>query len=180
MEEKKISQQNLIIVSVIAILIVGAGSFYGGMKYQSSKTPQFGLQNGARAGQFAAGARGAAGAAGRMRGTGFTAGEVLKQDATSVTVKTVDGGSKTIYLTDATTIGKEAAGSKTDLATGVNITVNGNANPDGSIAATSIQIRPAGSTIPGGQPNASGTPASNLPSGAQGGGSGNIPGNSRQ
>ena len=96
---------NKFIPFIIAIVVIGGGSFYGGMKYAQSKSSadmrggfanlspeerhariqQFGQANGSRGGE-------------RNGGGGSTAGEVLAKDDKSITIKLRDGGSKIIFL----------------------------------------------------------------------------------
>ena len=156
-QQKMSNGVNKLIAIVIATaVVVGGGSFWGGMKYAESKSPrgQFSradLQNlspedrqqrlqelGANAG---AGFRGGAGG-GQRGGGGFTAGEIIAKDDKSVTVKLQDGGSKIVFLSDSTKITKSAAGALSDLEIGKNISINGRANSDGSATAHSIQLRP--------------------------------------
>lgn len=122
---------------VLGIAIIGA--FYGGLKYDQSKNPQqvrqagtaniggFGFRNG--------GGRG-------MNGGGFAAGEIIAKDETSITVKLRDGGSKIIFYSGSTEIGKFVNDAVSDLGVGKTVSANGKVNPDGSITAQSIQIRP--------------------------------------
>ena len=138
---------NLVIALSAAIIIASAGGFYGGMQYEASKSPLADFQkNGTgamrfqgAAGQGAGGGRMAAGNSG-----GFVVGEILKKDDKTVTVKLSDGGSKTVYIADATTVSKSVDGGKDDLSQGVNVMVQGTANSDGSVLAEVIQIRPQG------------------------------------
>jgi len=138
---------------IIVIVALGLGYFIGLKHAQATKT----AARGAAAGQY--GARGGAGGIGGGRGGfgGLTAGTILSQDANSITVKLASGGSKIVLLGSSTTILKSVAGAVSDLSTGENVTVMGTANPDGSLTATSVQIRPAMPT-----PTA-GTPSSNAP-----------------
>lgn len=138
---------NKIITGVIAVVIIG-GSFYGGMVYGKSATPSRGQFTN---GQFTANINGARGTGARvgMNG-GFTAGEIISKDATSVTIKMQDGSTKIALIASSTQIMKSSTGSLGDLATGVNVNITGTSNSDGSITAQSVQIRPAGFTPIGG------------------------------
>jgi hypothetical protein len=121
---------------IIAIVFFLIGLKVGG--YENKKTDQssFGGRFGNGAGMMGGTMRGG------MRGGGFTSGTIVSSDDKSVTISIPNGGSKTIYISDTTTVAKSTAGKKSDLTTGSTITVTGQANQDGSIAAQSIQIRP--------------------------------------
>ncbi len=134
---------NLIIAAVIALVVGGGAGFFGGMKYQQSQTTA------ARA----AGGPGAAGLAGRgtgARGTGAAGGsamrpvvgQILSQDATSITVKLADGSSKIVLLPSSATYSKTSTGAKTDLKVGDQVGVFGATNSDGSVTAQSVQENP--------------------------------------
>ncbi len=133
-----------ILGAVVLVVAIAGGSFYGGMVYSESKTPAG--RNGTPAGQFGAGVAGANRVGSRTGG--FTAGQILSKDATSITIKMQDGSTKIILIGSSTQVMKTADGSLDDLATGTNVTVTGSANSDGSITAQSVQIRPTGSTLP--------------------------------
>ena len=147
-------------IAVLAIVIVvGGGAFYGGMQYGASKTKatqvaargNFGGGAGANGGQRSS--QGGQNGGQRMAGGanvsgGFVNGSIISKDDKSITVKSQDGSSKIIFFSDSTTIGKATSGSVSDLATGQQVMVNGKANSDGTIAAQSIQIRPAETNQP--------------------------------
>lgn len=136
-----------IIIPVLIVLVaVGGGAFYGGTVYAKSKGDARATGRGAAAfaGGAFAGRGGAGGAGGARTGGGFTTGEVLSKDATSITLKLPDGGSKNIFLSASTTVNMMAAGSLDDVKTGTNVSITGAANQDGSVTASAIQIRPAG------------------------------------
>ncbi len=142
------TKKALVTVAVIVVL-VGGGSFYGGMKYAQSKVPQ-------RIGQGNFGNLQRSGAAnmGGLRGNGsggFIAGEIIAKDSSSVTIKLNDGGSKIVFYSDATEVDKFAKGTTSDLQIGESVTVGGQANQDGSLTAQTIQIRPARPAAPAGQ-----------------------------
>lgn len=141
-----------IIPIIIAVIIVGAGAFYAGMKYDQSKNPTANRNAGGLANlsseerqtrlqQF-----GAIGQSGGTRGTqangGFATGEIISKDEKSLTIKLQDGGSKIVFFSDSTQIMKSASGTSQDLANGEQVTVTGTANQDGSLSAQSIQLRP--------------------------------------
>ncbi len=124
---------------VIAIVVVGAGAFYGGMKYGQGVNSQ--------SANLMANFRGQAG--GQFRANGrdsvngnFAGGQIIVKDANSIMVKLQDGSSKIVFVSNSTQIMKSAQGSLDDLTVGENITVVGTANSDGSITSQSIQIRP--------------------------------------
>ena len=137
---------------IVGVVVVGAVAFYGGMKYGESKTAAttMGTGQGQRGnGQFGGGAGGARTGGGNRGGAGFANGEVASVDATSLTVKMRDGSSKIIILSTSTQVLKSVAGAVTDVAVGSQVTITGAGNPDGSITAQSIQIRP---TMPSSTP----------------------------
>ena len=126
---------------IIVVVLAGAVSFYGGMKYAGSKnmaqTSRGDFQN------FRAGAT--AGIGGRQGGRqmgGFMGGEIIAKDDKSVTIKLRDGGSKIVFFSGSTQVMKAVGGSIADLNVGSEITIMGDSNTDGSISAKSIQLRP--------------------------------------
>jgi hypothetical protein len=135
-----------IINIIITVVVAGGGSFYGGMQYAQSKTvtPQNFAnmtqeEREALRGQFGngTGARGM-----RTVNGGGASGEILSKDETSITIKLRDGGSKIVFLSGTTPITKQAEGILADLSVGTQVNAMGTANPDGSITAQSVQIRP--------------------------------------
>ena len=145
-----------IIIWIILVIVVSAGSFYGGMKYGQSKNSARNfsaqaLQNLSPAerqqmfqqfrsnGNLQGGRRNGTG---NQNGGAFLNGEIISKDDKSVTIKLSDGGSKIVFFSATTSIGKIAEGTTADLEVGKEITINGSANSDGSVTAQSIQIRP--------------------------------------
>ena len=145
--------KKLIPIIILAIIIIGGGAFYGGMKYAQNKV-QGGFQNlrnlsseerQQRLQQMGADV-GAGFRSGNSGGSDFISGKIISKDDKSLTVKLPNGGSKIIFFSESTEISKFASGSANDLEIGKTITVNGTANQDGSITSNSIQIRPEMST----------------------------------
>jgi len=124
-------------LTVVVAVVIGLGGFYGGMKYQGSKTPEFerNLPEGLS----------------RMRGgeehgvndnSGISSvrGEVIEISDSSITVKLDDDSSKIVILTDSTGINKSEEGSVEDLTEGTIVMVMGQTNSDGSVTAQNIQL----------------------------------------
>lgn len=130
-----------IITGVIAVVVI-SGTFYGGMAYGKSTVTTRGEFN---SGQFPANASGARGSGirGGVNG-GFTTGEIISKDATSVTIKMQDGSTKIALIASSTQVMKSSSGALNDLIIGTNITITGTSNSDGSVTAKSVQIRPEG------------------------------------
>jgi hypothetical protein len=154
----KLNKKIVLPFTLITIILCSL-SFYAGMQYSVSKNTTQRVQF---AGQFnrmgqtetngqRTGMRGA--------GVGMVSGEILSKDAKSITIKDRTGGSKIVFLGASTEVMKSAAGTIDDLAIGTNVITNGTANSDGSITATTVQIRPEGQgfggpgSAPTGEPN---------------------------
>lgn len=143
----KYMQKKYIYIAIIAIVAIGMGAFYGGMRYEKNKLMSSEQLHGGN-GQFQGGNGQGRQRAGGSNGPGgnngsFATGQIISKDSNSITVKTQDGGSKIIYFSDSTSVGKTAAGSSSDLSNGEQVMINGTANSNGSITAQNIQIRPA-------------------------------------
>lgn len=148
--------KKLLPLFIAIVVLVGIGSFYGGMKYGQAQ----GNGNRSLAGNFQnltpeqqqqmAQRFGANGGSGIMQrnSNGEVNGDILAKDNQSITVKLRDGGSKIIFYSEITEVGKFVSGAATDLEIGKNVVVSGTANQDGSITAKSIQIRPDNQAAP--------------------------------
>lgn len=120
-------------IAIVVVAVIGGASFYAGTR--APRKDRLLNANGVqRQGTMARGVRGSM--------NGFTGGEIIAKDDMSITVKLRDGGSKIIFLTSQTPVMKSAAGSLGDLSIGSSVIATGKGNPDGSITADSIQIRP--------------------------------------
>jgi hypothetical protein len=141
---------------VLAAVLFGAVGFWGGVTYQKAQSP-----SSAFADRF--GTRGAIGA--RTQANVAT-GTVMALDATSVTIKTANSGSKTVFVSASTEISKQEVLKATDLKVGDQVGAFGDAT-NGGITARIIQIIPPGGSFrmggfggsrPGGAPGAPGGP----------------------
>jgi len=149
-----------IILGVIVLCAaVGAGAFYGGTIYERNQVAN--VRNSFFNGRGGAGGGGGGGGGG-AGGGGFGGGVFG-------TVKTVTGNTlqvstaqnvTTVNLSDATTVMKTITGTVSDIAVGDTITVRGQADSSGAVAATSIQVLPPGTTFGGrgNRPDATATP----------------------
>jgi hypothetical protein len=142
------NKQNKIIIGGIVVIIL---AFFGGMKFGEARgvTAKLGFGPAAmmaqgQGGRAGVGMGGRAGA-GRQNG-GFVTGQILSKDETSLTVKLPTGGSKVVILSTTTPVSKMAAGSYNDLSVGSEVMVTGSTNTNGSVNATSVELRPAPTT----------------------------------
>ena len=141
-------KQQSIIILVIAFVVVAGGSFYGGMRYASSKSIKLRSAGGQMMGQGLRVGGGAMGA--RNGGLNATNGEITSKDEKSFTVKLSDGSSKIVLFSASTTVGEMTQGSMDSLTPGKTVMVMGKTGTDGSITATMVQIRAAGDSGVGG------------------------------
>lgn len=130
--------KNTTLMAVVLVIMIGAGSFLAGMKYQQSKRPSW---TGMQPADMHTGMAGQRGTTGRS-GTGLVNGEIISADETSITVKQADDSTKIILLSESTAINKAMEGETSDLKTGERVVVFGQENPDGSISAANIQLNP--------------------------------------
>lgn len=161
----------IVVVSVLVVLAVGGGAFYGGMKFgqnQVIENPMEYLQGTVGlGGPFAAAdgnvvvsgefprVRGTPGAGmpgfGRVVGGGFDT--VQSVEGNVVTVSTQDGSTKQVFTTDTTLIQKYTTVGVEALEAGDQVIVSGTTNDDGSVTARSIR------TVSGMQFDVQGEPA---------------------
>ena len=146
--------KNAWVTALVVAIVFGGGGYYLGKQSAASATPTSG------SGTFA-GRTGGAGRFGGGAGGGFTAGTIIATGNGSITIQmaaststTATTGTKIVLYDTNTQIAKTTAGSMSDLTTGQNVIVTGTTNSDGSVTATMIQLRPAGSGVRGGAPAA--------------------------
>lgn len=125
-----------IIITILVAIIVGAGAFFGGMKYQQSHAAQA-IPTTARFGQRIAGQFGR-----RDTNALSTFGKIISKDTNSLTIQLQDGSSKIINLSSSTKITKIDTITTSDLTQNSQVAVFGPVNADGSITAQNIQLNP--------------------------------------
>ena len=122
-------------------------SFYSGKKYSEGKLPD---TNANAVLTASTASQGRTGLGGQRRD--IVSGKILNRDATSIIIElgqnpfgngqnNKESGSKIVFYTDKTTVMKTVAGNLSDLFPGQQISVMGTPNPDGTVNATSVQIR---------------------------------------
>jgi hypothetical protein len=163
-----------VIWAVLAAILAGALGFFGGVTYQKAQAPA-GFAGGGGGRNFAG-----QGGAGR-NGANVTTGSVLAVDAQSITVKSADGGSKTVFVSAQTEVSKQEVLKATDIKVGDQVAAFGQA-ANGGIDARMVQIVPPGGSFRfggfggggGGRPQGAGQGG---PGGGPGGQPGGAPGN---
>lgn len=140
---KQIFSVSTIIISLTTLII----GFFGGFIYQKSKTPSF-----ARNGQFQmagnsdnrSGNRPSSGNTGNQQGQRLfakeTIGEITSVDDSSITVKTPDGSSKIIMISDSTTVNQATKVDKTNIKVGSQVSISGDQNTDGTVTGKIINL----------------------------------------
>jgi hypothetical protein len=150
--EKVIKKNTKMIVPIILLVIGLGGGFFGGYEfktYQGNKARTAFTQGGTIGAQRYVGTR--TGNSARTSGGGAVSGSIISIDNNSITVKLADGSTKIVLLSGTTTYSNTVTAVQTDLKSGTNIAVFGNANSDGSVTAASVQINPV-SFRPAGSP----------------------------
>lgn len=130
--------KNNLLLTIIIITIAGAGTFWGGMKYQQSKQPSrddFQVMREMRQSNSMPTAL-----HGQGEGSGMIRGEIISQDEEGITIKLPDDSSKIVLISENTEINKATEATPDDLTTGDQIMVFGRTNSDGSISAAQIQL----------------------------------------
>ncbi len=160
-----------IVLGVLLVAAIAAGSFYGGMVYGQAQDPEqtaLAVPEGFAA-QRGAGDRGEmppAGAFGAIRGQGgMLAGQIVSVGDGVLTLEDDGGQQIQVHVTDTTLIQKQAEVTLADLAEGETVLVSGSQGTDGSLTARMVQVSSGGFGLPsnmppGGQPG-SGTGSAN-------------------
>jgi hypothetical protein len=137
--------------AVLAAVLFGALGFWGGVTYQKAQAPSasFAGRFGGGAGGFGSSSNGGSRSAGGVRGANaanVATGTVISEDAQSITVKTADGGSKTLFVSSQTEISKQQVLTTSDIKVGDQIAAFGQA-ANGGIDARMVQIVPPGGSF---------------------------------
>lgn len=153
----------LIVLGMIILLgLVAAGSFWGGMTYQTGRVDRaranFEAARGpTNQGQFPGGAPGFPQAGGPGgQGQNFfrrngTAGQVKSITGNTMQISTAQNVT-TVNLSDSTLIEKSVEGILADLKPGTRVLVTGERDADGNIKASQVTILNGDLPGPGGQP----------------------------
>jgi hypothetical protein len=124
------TKNNIIIGGVVLVIL----AFAGGMMYGRTHAPVSASMK--VPGNFQSMRAGS-----RQMG-GMVAGQIISKDDMGVTVKLPTGGSKVILMGTSTPVSKTAAGSYNDIVVGAEVVITGSTNTNGSVNATSVQLRP--------------------------------------
>ena len=141
-----------IITAILVAVVFGGGGYYFGKQASASATP-----TGAAAFAGRTGAPGGTGRFGGGAGGGFTTGTIISTGSGTMTIQmptststSATTGTKIVILDANTVISELQTVPTTNLAVGQSVTVSGTSNSDGSVTATSIQVRPARAGSPAG------------------------------
>lgn len=121
---------------IIAVLITVFIAGYGGYWWGSRSITRPGLNQNGFSG------RNSQGMANRRVNSGFATGDILAKDDKGLTIKLRNGGSQIILVAPSTEVSKMSQTDQSELQIGKSIVVTGKTNSDGSVTASSIQIRP--------------------------------------
>jgi hypothetical protein len=152
--------QKTIIAAVLAAVLAGALGFFGGVTYQKTQAPSFAGRSGQGGFPRQGGANGGLAA-------NVVTGTVIAQDAQSITVKSANGGSKTVFISAQTQIDKQQVLKATDIKVGDEVGAFGQ-TANGGIDARTVQIIPPGGTFRFGGMGGRGGGAAGAPDAAPG------------
>ncbi len=127
---------------ILAVVLVAAGSFWGGMAYQTNQANQARTNFLNARGQVNGGqlpGDGTGFPTGGGFGGGGTAGQVKSIDGNVMTISTAQDVT-TVNLSESTQIEKTVAGTTVDLQPGTRVMVTGQRDSNGNITASQITI----------------------------------------
>lgn len=139
------SRKKLTIIWVIVAIAALAGGFFWGKSVGASSTI---ATNRTGTGRFAFGSSTAAfagrtGGATGAAGGGLAVGQVLSIGSDSLTLQLANGNSESVFFSSSTQVIVPQPASISSVQTGTMVMVAGTTNSDGSVTATSIQLRGA-------------------------------------
>jgi hypothetical protein len=132
--------KNSLILTIVAVVIVGVLGFYGGIQYQKSQRVSFSEGTPTQGMPTGASQQGRAGKQGNAGGSTPVSGEITSVDKSTITIKTQDGSSKIIIYSISTKVNKTSEGSTSDLKVGEKVTAIGLEGSDGAVTAQSISV----------------------------------------
>lgn len=144
-EAQKTVKKNKGAITLVAAIVIALGvGFFGGMQYQKNqRLAGFGnmQQNGNLPnGNTQQNGSGRTDTRGNGNGNQPVSGEITAVDSGSITVKTQDGGSKIVIISDSTKVNVASEGSISDLKTGDTVMVIGTTATDGTVTAQGISV----------------------------------------
>lgn len=142
-------KKNYILSLLGGAIVLCIVSFYGGVTYAKKNIPQaFGRNAAWQQGSMQSRSSLREGGMGSRQGNGsgmrlgnIVAGKILSLDENSFVVEFPGGGSRIVRISDTTKIQKMTDTERADLVAGKEVMINGETNQDGSVSASSVQIR---------------------------------------
>lgn len=154
-------------LTAVVVVIVGGIGFGAGMKYQSSRQPAWGRlgATGNRAGNMMrpSGGREAGGQLMNRLGGRPVAGEVIAINDNTLTIKSPDGSTRLVVLSETTNINQATTADKSEIKVGSNVAVFGSDNSDGSVTAQNVQLNPRLMEAKGSESSSPSPSPTNLP-----------------
>ena len=129
-----------IVWALVALVALGGGYLWG---KASSARPSYGAGQFGASGQFGSSTRRFA-----ANGQTLTTGQISQMDSSSITLQLPNGNSEVVFYSSSTEVTEPTTVPVSQLSVGSNVAIGATQNSDGSLTASSIQVRPAG--VPGG------------------------------
>ena len=126
-----------IIWAIVVVVALAGGYFWGKAGAGSAQAALSGNGGGSAGGA----ARRFGG--GSTNGQTFATGQIASMDATGITLQLPNGNSEVVFYSSSTDVTKPTAVPLSALSVGNNVVIDGIQNSDGSMTASSIQVRPA-------------------------------------
>ena len=122
-----------IVWAIIAVAALAGGFFWGKSMAAAGRGGSFALGSSTRSG-FTGPRTG-------PPGGGFVSGQVVSIDPTSITLQLANGNSENVFYSSSTQIVIPQTSSISSVKTGATVMIGGTQNSDGSMTATTIQVR---------------------------------------